>query len=193
MKLFILLSLLAHAAIEDDILSAVNQLRQSPQSFIPLLQSWKGKFEGKRVPIGPRKYLVTDEGTPAIDECIRYLRKARPVPRLAASPLLARAARDHVESQGKSGAIGHESPSDRIEKYGRVSGLSGENIAYGRYVEDSGRGVVLALAVDDGVPDRGHRDNLMNPRFREVGIACGSHPKFGRMCVMDFATTVKKK
>ena len=35
--------------------------------------------------------------------------------------------------------------------------------------------------------DRGHRDNIFNPRYRLVGGAVGPHKGYRDMCVMDFA------
>ena len=48
-------------------------------------------------------------------------------------------------------------------------------------------GVMSQLLVDDGVADRGHRQSLLNPAWRFVGIACGGHSVYGGMCVLDFA------
>jgi hypothetical protein len=44
----------------------------------------------------------------------------------------------------------------------------------------------LQLVIDDGIKDRGHRKNVFNEKFDQVGIAFGSHSKFGYMCVMDY-------
>ncbi|GAC1448091.1 MAG: hypothetical protein PVSMB11_09560 [Desulfuromonadaceae bacterium] len=40
---------------------------------------------------------------------------------------------------------------------------------------------------DDGVPDRGHRINTFSTAFNTAGVACNPHPRFGSMCVVDFA------
>jgi uncharacterized protein YkwD len=64
------------------------------------------------------------------------------------------------------------------------TGSIGENISYG---PDDGLEVVLQLIIDDGVPDRGHRANIFSPDFRLAGVACGPHPTFRTVCVIDFA------
>ena len=98
-------------------------------------------------------------------------------------------ARDHVKDQARSGATGHKGSDGsavgaRVNRYGKWKHTVAENIAYGG---SSGREIVIRLIVDDGVPDRGHRKNIFNPRFRMVGVACGTHKKYGTMCVTTFA------
>ncbi len=76
------------------------------------------------------------------------------------------AAEDHVEDIGPAGILSHtgtdgSSPSERISRYIEW-GSSGENIAFG---QRTGKDVVLDLIIDDGVPSRGHRDNIYNGGF----------------------------
>jgi hypothetical protein len=59
------------------------------------------------------------------------------------------------------------------------------DIAYGRH---TAREIVLALIVDDGVRDRGHRKNIFNPTYNVAGAAYGSHARFGSVCSIDFAS-----
>jgi uncharacterized protein YkwD len=47
--------------------------------------------------------------------------------------------------------------------------------------------VVIQLLVDDGVPDRGHRDNILVPDWGAAGVACGPHLRYQQVCVMDYA------
>ena len=46
-----------------------------------------------------------------------------------------------------------------LAKVGRVYG---ENLAYGTY---DAMDTLLALAIDDGAPSRGHRENIFKPDF----------------------------
>ena len=62
-------------------------------------------------------------------------------------------------------------------------GYTGENISYG---DDNARNIVIQLLVDDGVPSRGHRKNILNFKFDEVGVSVGKHSGYGSMCVIDF-------
>jgi uncharacterized protein YkwD len=102
---------------------------------------------------------------------------------------LALAALDQVAWQGPRGEVGHRgeggsSPFDRVARHGVRPRLSGEVIDYGA----DGLQAVIDLIVDDGVASRGHRHNILNPNFRQVGIAIGPHRQYGTMCVIDFAS-----
>ncbi len=125
----------------------------------------------------------------AVEEAVRFLQKVSPLPALARCPGLDGAALLHVLDQGPAGARGHRgtdgsSPWKRMARFGQWSGRAAENIAYG---QRDARDIVVALIVDDGVRDRGHRQNIFGREFRLAGIACGPHAAYGRMCVMDFA------
>jgi hypothetical protein len=43
-----------------------------------------------------------------------------------------------------------------------------------------------SVIVDEGVANRGHRQRILNPAYKVVGVACGGH-KLGAMCVITFA------
>ena len=133
--------------------------------------------------------LSTSEGVRALDECIRELLVAKPLPPLSPKKGLTLAARDHARDQAKTGATGHtgsdgSTPGTRINRYGKWDISVGENINYGN--ADAGK-IVTSLLIDDGVPSRGHRKDLFNRTFSFVGVSVGTHPVYGRMCVMDFA------
>jgi uncharacterized protein YkwD len=120
----------------------------------------------------------------AVNEAVSFLNRARPLPPLSFADGLALAAQMHVSEQGTRGGFGHGNPWSRIARYGQFSGRAGENISYGF---SSARGIVAQLIIDAGVPGRGHRKNIFSSGFRVAGIACGSHARFGAMCVIDFA------
>jgi len=47
--------------------------------------------------------------------------------------------------------------------------------------------MVMQLIIDDGVKGRGHRKNIFAKGFATAGVACGTHPRFDTMCVIDFS------
>ncbi|MGH9884195.1 MAG: CAP domain-containing protein, partial [bacterium] len=100
------------------------------------------------------------------------------------------AARDLVADQSRTGGIGHTGSGGatteiRINRHGKWGARYSENIAYAVFA--TGREVVVNLIVDDGVRDRGHRRNVFDQGAHVAGIACGPHPKFGAVCVIDQA------
>lgn len=129
------------------------------------------------------------EGERAIQEAVRFLQRARPLPPLTACDGLARSAMAHVADSGARGTRGHRGTDgshtwDRVERFGQWSGLVGENILYG---PADARQAVVILIVDDGVSGRKHRANIFHKNFRVVGIASGPHATAGAILVTDFA------
>ncbi len=158
----------------SEVLAEMNLARTAPQAYAAVVAA------------APHR---GSEGQSAVDEAVRFLMRARPLPPLSAREGIVAAARDHVEDQGPRAARGHKgsdrsAPWDRMARYGAWSGRAGENIHYGRA---TARAVVVALIIDDGVRGRGHRKNIFNSTFSVAGAASGEHARFGRMCVIDFA------
>jgi uncharacterized protein YkwD len=157
-----------------EVLAEMNFARTQPQAYAQIVaQSARRGREGDR----------------SIKEAVRFLQKARPLPPLIDSGGLRASALAHVLDSGSRGTRGHQGSDgshtwDRIERYGRWSGLVGENILYG---VASPRDAVVALIVDDGVRGRKHRENIFRKNFRLVGIASGPHATAGSVLVTDFA------
>ncbi|MGE5447066.1 MAG: CAP domain-containing protein, partial [Bacteroidales bacterium] len=108
---------------------------------------------------------------------------------------LAKAAQDLMEEQQRTGGLGHVSrkgttPQKRIEKYGVWDICSAEDIAYGSI---NARQIVASLLIDDGVLNRGHRENILNPCTKFAGVAKGNHPTYRVMCVIDYAGSYQSK
>ncbi len=175
--------------LELEVLKEANLARSAPQAYASHLREMRKYFHGKEVRRPGELPVLTKEGVFALTEAIRFMEKASPIPKLRCSPGMSRGARDHVEDQGRTGAVGHGSaegsrPHERISLYGTWEKMVGENIAYG---QTQARDVILSFIIDDGVPNRGHRENILNRNFRVVGVACGPHPVYHTMCVMIFA------
>jgi uncharacterized protein YkwD len=180
--------------LDRAVMAEINFARTQPQAYAETLQPYRAAFHGKIVQPPGRSVLIrTNEGVAAVDEAIAFLQEQAPLTPLAASSGLADAAQDQVRDQGPSGLVGHvgtdgSNPVTRIERYGAWTGVAAEDIGYGYR---TGREVVRQLIVDDGVPDRGHRVNIFNPRLRLIGVACGPHSRYQVMCVVDFASSFR--
>ena len=177
-------------ALSRQVLAEINLARTAPRSYSGFLREFRSRFQGKSYSLpGSRIRVQTREGVAAVDEAIKYLSHQKPLPALTWSAGLAAAAAELASEQSGSGATGHSGLQnggmrERIERQGKWEGRIGENIAYG---PEDARGIVMQLIIDDGVPDRGHRKNHFSPAFGTAGVACGPHPRFGSMCVIDFA------
>jgi len=174
------------------ILRAHNQVRTDPSSFIPKLEAMLPMFEGNKLRLSPQFAILTKEGASAVNECIKVLANAKPIGPLKDDmpPGLVRAAKDHALDCGKPGGegLGHtgsdgSSSEMRISRYGDWKKTMGENISFGRTTGDD---VVIQLLVDDGIPSRGHRKNILNPDFGVAGIYCATQPRFGCCAVIDY-------
>jgi uncharacterized protein YkwD len=101
---------------------------------------------------------------------------------------LSLAAKDHVVDQSKTGQTGHNgsdrsTPVSRAGRYGKGQYI-GENIAYGN---TTGRDIVCSLLIDDGVPSRGHRTNIMNKAYTQTGVGFGTHAQYRTSCTIAYA------
>ena len=185
----------AERSLADGVLAEMNVARKSPETYVKLLTDLRRYFRGKEVkPPGSSSVIITEEGVAAVDEAIRFLKRQKPLRPLTDSAGLKKAAADLVADQGRNG-IGHRGPQsgdmkERIERHGTWRGRIGENISYG---PSDPRLVVMDLIIDDGVADRGHRRNIFDRSFGTIGVACGPHIRFRTVCVMDFATTFRKR
>lgn len=173
-----------------EVLAEINLARTKPRIYAGFLREFRGQFRGKYYVLpGSATRIQTSEGVAAVDEAIKFLSRQKPLPPLVWSDGLAAAAAELAEEQGRSGATGHtgrlsHGMRERIERHGKWEGQIGENIGYG---PKGPRNMVMQLIIDDGVPDRGHRINTFRTEFNTSGVACGPHPRFGNMCVVDFA------
>lgn len=201
-RLALLLVLLAFAgaataqtALDRAILDELNLARQNPKQYAKLLEERLQYYSGREYNEPGEITMITNEGASAVREAIRVLERMQPLPPFEMNNLLYKAARDHVNDIGPKGLVSHSGSdgsnmAQRIERYGNWNGYIGENIDFG---SDTARDIVMSLIIDDGVPSRGHRDNIFSNKFKLVGIASGPHDGYRFCCVMDFAGSVSPK
>ncbi|CAG9313749.1 unnamed protein product [Blepharisma stoltei] len=175
----------------QEVLTELNIARTRPHAYADKISSLLPRFRGKELHMPGQPVLLTKEGPSAVQECINALRSAEPLEMLTWSNGLARAAQDHCNDQGLKGKMGHNgsdgsSPADRAKRYGSGNYIGGENIDYGSNVATE---IVSSLLIDDGVSNRGHRENILNSRYNFAGVGLGPHKVYRFMCTIDFAGT----
>ena len=120
---------------------------------------------------------------------IKELGHLEALPFLAPAANLSTAAGEHVRDLVKqNGRISHSSSdgssfSARMRKAG-VNTCAAENISLG---EESTLVALLLLYLDIGLPDMGHRKNLLNPSFRQIGVGVRQLSGNQYIMVQDFA------
>ncbi len=178
--------------VEKDVILELNKARTNPARYAELYIAPRTKKFLGTIYNGT---LKTNEGVSAVNECVEVMGKASAVSALTPQEGLSLAAQDHAYSQGDTDQVGHigvdgSNPSERIEKYGTYK-TAGENICYGQV---TGQEIVVQLLIDDGVSNRGHRENILKADYTSAG--CGfarKHKTYGSVCVTTFAGGYKEK
>ena len=169
-----------------------NKVRENPQVIIPDLEAMLKKFDGKKVKLSEGLNLVTQEGAPAVQEAIEFLKKQKPLCTQKWNTLMAQAAKAHTLDLGPKGLLEHDSTdgtkmADRLSKYGQWLKTCGENLGTCLTKGGDGKDVVIDLIVDDGVSSRGHRSNIFNPAFDTMGCFTGPHTQYNNMTTIDYS------
>ena len=184
-------------SVSNEIAAEISLLRSNPQGYCQYLEAHIDRFvtdDAYVLKDSPNVRYMTEEGKKAVLECIDDLRNTQPMSPMEPNALLEKAAFDHVNDLASHpGLSGHEGSDgsqarDRIERYGKFEYTCGENIDYGM---NTCRDIIVHLLIDDGVPGRGHRKNLLETKFLAVGASFGSHHEYRCCCVMDFAGGMK--
>jgi len=176
--------------LEGEIVTEINLARAQPQVYASYLEETKKYYSGNQIRRPGKPAEVTVEGLSALDEAIRFLRAAQPLPPLQVYKGMSLAAKDHSRDLGTSGNTGHSgsdgsTPNVRASRYGDWTNNIGENIVY--QAMTSARESVMGLIIDDGIATRGHRKNIFDSTYRAAGIAIGARSNLGTLCVITFA------
>lgn len=139
--------------------------------------------------------IRTNEGAKAVKEAIDYLSKADRAQALKWQDDLARCCKEHVEDTGPKGLMQHESSKgatvkERISQHGKIIHCYGENLSFHC---DEPHEVLEQLIIDDGVLERGHRENIFNKEFKYFGCYSGPHKDFDCMSCLQFVGGLVKK
>lgn len=183
-----------YSPLAKAVLAELNFVRTDPKRYadevlVPRRQYFKGKLYTEPAAIP----LETQEGITPLNECINALYTTAAIGSLSLETGLCRSAQWLADDQSRTSTLGHtgsdnSAPADRMNRYGTWGITCGENCAYGSH---TARDIVVQLLIDDGVPNRGHRINILRAIFTKVGFGFSDKSKapYGAVAVMDFAGT----
>ena len=93
-------------------------------------------------------------------------------------------AQAHALKSGQKGRVGHQDFNKRFEPLlGNPYMQVGENCSYGF---ETAIDIVLSLLIDEGVKNKGHRQNILSEDYNSIGVAIRPHKTYRVNCVMDF-------
>lgn len=135
-------------------------------------------------------YIKTHEipHTKYVRSLERELKATKNLAPLYPSKALFDAAKTHAVASGKEGVVGHRSSAGSFEK--RLKPLSDrfnyilENCDYG---SSGAMDILMNLMIDEGIPDVGHRKNILHPEIDAIGLAIAPHKNYRYTCVQVFA------
>jgi uncharacterized protein YkwD len=121
------------------------------------------------------KAFVLEPAEKMLLELTNAERKKEDLPPLKANPLLFKAARGHSQNMAKQGKLEHEldekKPPDRLKETGYRFQRAGENIAFG--TDNLALGDIMKLWMES----EGHKANIVNPDFTEIGLGIARNDK----------------
>jgi uncharacterized protein YkwD len=117
-------------------------------------------------------------------------RSYAPAPPLVPDPVLRSAAREHSQDMGARNYFEHvsqdgRSPMDRMHAAGWAGRTGGENIYGG---QKGGAPMTAAEVVNGWMESPGHCSNIMDPRYRTLGVGFAAAPRshLGNYWTQDF-------
>ena len=116
---------------------------------------------------------------------VKMLASAKPLKALTTNSELTSIAIAHAATQAKSGKIGHANFSKRYGKLLKQYKMVGENCAID---QSSSLEFLMDFLIDENTPDLGHRKNIFDKTFTQIGVACDANNGTRHICVMSFCS-----
>lgn len=160
----------------------MNDVRKNPSKWIAKIdETYLKKMDKDNVTHKDWKRKFK-EGVPAMKEAKNFLKNAKPVPTLKLNVGMSYAAFKHSIFMLGKGKLDHtgkggSSMSNRLEEYGDWETTIGENILKTSNNTKKPEIIVMEWLIDDGVKNRGHRQNLLKKDFKVIGIGIANNPK----------------
>lgn len=174
------------------VIDEINGIRLNPGKYSSYLENYLDRLRGDVLYLKSRLPFKLNDGPAGIKEGVKFLSDANRVLPMMRSEVLDKAAASQLADLLENPQLGHfgKDGADlgkRLARFGRRNGPVAENIAFD---DETPRQVALSWAIDDGVPSRQHRKNLVNTDFLMIGAACGKTAKKQSICVAIFAKQI---
>ena len=173
------------------LLDEINSVRLNPSNYADKVLKYKDYFEGNILKIpGIEAGIQTQEGAAAYEEAANALKSAKYTEALIPSKGMCQIANDYLTKiqSTEPDKIDEIDMNEIIEKYGNYEGELSQSMEYGSPTPEQ---VVISLLVSDGDSSRGYRQSLLNPNFKQIGIARGKHDKYQSVTVILYCTKYK--
>ena len=158
------------SSVEKDVVLHTNLVRMYPLKYLKIeVKSWDY----------PKPYASLDKSNEYYQGLVKELRYRSALNPLKPSAELKASASCFASAQGQTGATGH----DR-SRTGCPELNTGENCDYGMH---TGKDIVMHLLVDEGVPSLGHRENILEPSYKVIGVGHAPHRRYDVMTVQEFS------
>jgi len=163
-------NLVGWSSVEKDVVLHTNLVRMYPLKYLKVeVKPWDH----------PSRYAPLDRSSIYYQGLLRELRSRPSIAPLKPSAELKASALCFASAQGQTSQTGHDRSGT-----GCPESNSGENCDYGM---DTGKDIVMHLLVDEGVPSLGHRENILEPSYRTIGVGHASHRRYGKVTVQEFS------
>ncbi len=157
---------------EKNIFLYTNLARTCPRKFYKLYESYVMLKYGEPKLTSNRYYTTLTE----------TLKEMKAVDVLSPDTRMYKLAECWAIESGEKGVIGHDRKLCE-------AGYAGENCAYGYH---TGLDNVMALLIDEGIKNLGHRKNMLREDYKGLGVAIRKHKSYRFCAVQDFAFTNDK-
>jgi uncharacterized protein YkwD len=170
---------------ELEMITLVNQVRTNPKSFIPYIQNYIDKLETYN-PINvidtmafkSCKIKITHSNNVGnlniklineAKELITILKKQKSLNALTFNIKAFQLSKKHVQYLNEIKELTHNGPNNQTfsKRFRYIGTDCGENCAENKLPIDA----LIDLLIDFGVNSKGHRSNLLYPKFTEISVA----------------------
>lgn len=155
------------SSAEQQMIDEINIMRKDPKGYVKHVEEYINQVKNDDMLDAAYK----SEEIATAKELIQELKNLNPLPILESHQGLHRVGITHGKDVQKQGMIGHKGsdgswPWDRVKRDTELSDGNENLVAGGNTVKES----LMILLVDSGIPGRGHRKTLLEPKWTYCGV-----------------------